>query len=195
MPPQHPCVAASASLSVTPAGLAGGSCTRRHWLQLALGSALGGSAVLLSGCASPGRRTVATDGSAGGYWSGRLALQVDSEPVQSWSAAFELMGRPEAGELRIASPLGQTLAQLHWQPGQAQLLRGSQREQRPSLAALVRELTGTDIPIEALFAWLKGHPANAAGWEVDLTRQPQGRIIARRLQPMPATTLRLQFEP
>lgn len=194
MPSQHTSMSAPASQSVTPAGLASESSTRRHWLQLALGSALGGTAVL-SGCASPGRRAVATDGSADGYWSGRLALQVDSEPVQSWSAAFELMGRPEAGELRIASPLGQTLAQLHWQPGQAQLLRGSQREQRPSLAALVRELTGTDIPIEALFAWLKGHPANAAGWEVDLTRQPQGRIIARRLQPMPATTLRLQFEP
>lgn len=168
---------------------------RRAWLVQGLALGLAGSAALLGGCALPARRASGTDEAGEGYWSGRLALQVDSEPVQSWSAGFELMGRPEAGELRIASPLGQILAQLHWQPGSAVLVRGAERQHRASLASLVRELTGTEIPVEALFAWLRGNPARVPGWEADLSRQPEGRIIARRLEPLPATTLRLQFEP
>lgn len=169
--------------------------TRRHCLQRGLLLALSSATGLLGACALPARRASGTDEAGEGYWSGRLALQVESEPPQSWSAGFELTGRPEAGELRIASPLGQILAQLHWQPGSAVLVRGSDRLQRPSLPALVRELTGTDIPIDGLFAWLRGQAAEVAGWEADLSRQPEGRISARRLQPLPATTLRLQFEP
>lgn len=168
---------------------------RRAWLARTLAFGLTASAALLGGCALPARRPSGTDEAGEGYWSGRLALQVESEPVQSWSAGFELMGRPEAGELRIASPLGQILAQLHWQPGSAVLVRGAERQQRSSLGTLVRELTGTEIPVEALFAWLRGNPARAPGWEADLSRQPEGRITARRLEPLPATTLRLQFEP
>ena len=168
---------------------------RRRCLQRGLLLALSSTTALLGACALPARRASGTDEAGEGYWSGRLALQVESEPPQSWSAGFELMGRPEAGELRIASPLGQVLAQLHWQPGAAVLVRGSDRLQRPSLPALVRELTGTDIPMEGLFAWLRGQAAEVAGWEADLSRQPEGRISARRLQPLPVTTLRLQFEP
>ena len=177
--------------------------TRRFCLQrglhlglgLGLGRSLGAALALLGGCAIPARRPAGTDQAGEGYWSGRLALQVLSEPVQSWSAGFELMGRPDTGELRIASPLGQTLAQLRWQPGSALLQRGAQLEQRASLAAMVRELTGTDVPIEALFAWLRGQPVSVQGWEADLSRQAEGRISARRLQPLPVTTLQLQFEP
>jgi outer membrane lipoprotein LolB len=171
------------------------SAVRRRWLHQVLQASLGCTVVLLSACAIPARRPTGADLTGEGYWSGRLALQVDSDPVQSWSAGFELVGRPEAGELRIATPLGQTLALLRWQPAGAELLRGSERQLRPSLAAMVRELTGTDIPIEALFSWLHGSPVRVAGWEADLSEQPLGRISARRLQPLPATTLRLQFEP
>lgn len=167
----------------------------RRGLGLGTGLGLGGALALLGGCAVPARRPAGTGDAGEGYWSGRLALQILSEPVQSWSAGFELMGRPEAGELRIASPLGQTLAQLRWQPGSALLQRGAQLERRPSLAAMVRELTGTDVPIEALFAWLRGQPVTVQGWEADLSRQAEGRISARRMQPLPVTMLRLQFEP
>jgi outer membrane lipoprotein LolB len=77
-----------------------------------------GAALLLMGCAPlrpPGPRPP-------DLWSGRLSLSVRSEPAQSFSAGFELSGRPEAGELLLSTPLGTTLAQARWSPGQALLV-------------------------------------------------------------------------
>ena len=54
-------------------------------------------------------------------WSGRMSLRIDSQPVQTFSALFELRGSPESGELSLTSPIGSTLAQLHWSPGEALL--------------------------------------------------------------------------
>ena len=62
------------------------------------------------------------------FWQGRLALQVESEPPQSYAASFTLSGTPEAGELHLTSPVGSTLALMRWQPGQASLQQGAQTE-------------------------------------------------------------------
>ena len=48
------------------------------------------------------------------YWSGRLSLQVHSEPAQSFAASFELKGQPGQGELKLISPLGSVLGVLRW---------------------------------------------------------------------------------
>ena len=74
------------------------------------------SLLLAAGCASPPSAPLlsasATDQTSSGPWSGRLSLQVDSEPPQGFHAGFELLGNAQTGELRLFSPLGSALASL-----------------------------------------------------------------------------------
>lgn len=126
-----------------------------------------------------------------GGWSGRLALRVDSQPPQAFSALFDLHGTAEAGELQLTSVLGQTLATVRWSPAGAELQRGNDLQRRGSLDELTRELTGAALPVAALFDWLAGRSSEASGWQADLSAQSQGRLVARREQPAPAAELRL----
>jgi outer membrane lipoprotein LolB len=149
--------------------------------------------LLLSGCASPPPAPASAD--AGDYWRGRLALRIDTAETSSFFASFELSGHPGAGELLLSSPLGSTLAQLRWNPQQALLRSNGETRAFDSLEALATEATGTAIPIAALFAWLRGQPMAADGWQADLSQLEQGRLLARRTQPAPAAELRLILEP
>lgn len=149
--------------------------------------------LLISGCASPPPAPISD--APGDYWRGRLALRIDAAEVSSFFASFELSGRPGAGELLLSSPLGSTLAQLRWNPQQALLRSNGETRAFGSLEALAAEATGTAIPIAALFAWLKGQPAAAEGWQVDLSQLDQGRLLARRTLPAPSAELRLILEP
>jgi outer membrane lipoprotein LolB len=158
----------------------------RAWLACGLLSAL-----LLGGCATPPRSGPADE--AG--WSGRLALRVDSEPPQSFSAGFDLRGAPRQGSLQLTSPLGTTLAVVHWSPDGAELRQGQQLTRRGSLDELTTELGGTALPVTALFDWMRGQPAETSGWQADLSRHTEGRVTARRLHPAPTAELRLVFEP
>jgi outer membrane lipoprotein LolB len=94
----------------------------------------------------------------------------------------------------LLSPIGTTLAQLQWQPGLARLEQGQQQIDGSSLQQLATQLTGTELPILALFEWLAGRPAEAAGWQVDLSQHAQGRITAERRLPAPATLLRIALD-
>lgn len=145
---------------------------------------------LLAGCATP------PPAAAPAQWSGRLALTLATDPPQHWSAGFELNGTPARGELRLHSPLGQTVATIRWDGPGAWLDRGDGAPRRyDSLAALTSDLTGAPLPVAALFAWLGGTAQEAPGWHVDLTDQPQGRLRARRSDPPPAADLRLLWQP
>ena len=156
---------------------------RRLLLSLAAG-------LLLTACATP-RTNTAGEAS----WSGRLALQVDGTPPQSFSAGFDLHGSPQAGELQLTSPLGNTLATVQWAPGSAELRQGEQITRRTTLDQLTTDLGGTALPVAALFAWLRGQPLDASGWQADLSRQPEGRVTARRIHPLPSAELRIVFQP
>lgn len=151
-----------------------------------------GVVLLIAGCATP-VPTVPVDGSP--FWSGRLALTVDSDPPQSFSAGFDLRGTPQAGELQLNSPLGNALATVRWTPVSAELIQGDKVTLRPTLDALTTELGGQALPVAALFAWLRGYDAGANGWEADLSRQATGRIVAKRSQPLPTAELRIVFQP
>lgn len=164
-----------------------GSAMRRGCIVGAMGFVL-----LLTGCATSAP-TVLVDGSP--FWSGRLALTVDSDPPQSFSAGFDLRGTPQAGELQLNSPLGNALATVRWTPDSAELLQGDQITRRPTLDALTTELGGQALPLTALFAWLRGQDAEANGWQADLSRQATGRIVAKRSQPLPTAELRIVFQP
>jgi len=146
----------------------------------------------LAGCAQlpsqPARQADA------GHWSGRLALQVEDQATQSFSASFELQGSPARGELALLSPLGNVLARLQWEPGSATLASGNETQTADSLDALLRQSTGTHLPITALFDWLNGTLANADGWQADLSSLDQGRLTATRHTPAPRATLRIALD-
>ncbi|WP_439112729.1 lipoprotein insertase outer membrane protein LolB [Hydrogenophaga sp.] len=129
-------------------------------------------------------------------WNGRLSVRVDSDPPQTFSAGFDLRGSAHTGELQLTSPLGNTLATVLWSPQGAELRQGQQVTTRNSLDQLTKELSGTSLPVTAMFGWLQGQASeDAHGWLADLTRQPEGRITARRTAPLPAAELRILFQP
>ena len=156
---------------------------RSAWLAAVCG-------LVLAGCATPPR----TSDVAQQSWSGRLAVQVHSAPPQSLTAGFELNGSPDAGELRLYSPLGTTLAIIRWRPGMAQMQRGNEWVEADSLSALSEQLLGTDAPIAALFDWLVGRMTEVPGWQADLRRLGDGHLSATRQRPLPAADLRLVLD-
>lgn len=143
---------------------------------------------LLAGCAT--QRTAATPGVQS--WAGRLALNVQG--ASPFSAAFELKGAPEAGELTLFTPLGGTAGVLAWAPGSATLRTGEGTRQFASLDALAQEVTGTPLPIPALFDWLQGRATAVPGWQVDVSRLAEGRVNAQRNEPPPVADLRVLLE-
>lgn len=163
--------------------------SQRRRLQL-LGLTAAASQLLIGCVQAPQRPTDASQQ----YWSGRLALHIEAEPAQSFNAGFELTGSAQAGMLTLHSPLGNTLAELRCTAHHAQLSNGTEQRQAGTLEQLLRELTGTDIPVQALFAWLQGQDMPAAGWQADLSRLAEGRLLATRHSPAPPATLRLILE-
>ena len=148
----------------------------------------------VAGCAQMPRAT-AQDGLKNDFWTGRISLQVQSEPAQSFSASFELKGRADRGELTLISPLGNVLGVLRWSPGEAVLDSGGGKVQRfASVDELMAQATGAAVPIDALFAWLRGDNAIASGWSADLSRHQEGRISAKRSQPAPQADLRVVLD-
>ncbi len=127
-------------------------------------------------------------------WSGRLSLNVQSEPPQSLSAAFDLKGSSEVGELVLATPLGSTLARMNWAPGRATLTSPQETREFASVDELVMQVTGTPLPVPALFDWLGGRATEVDGWQADLSQHAAGRFSARRSAPPPVADLRLVFE-
>lgn len=151
------------------------------------------AALALTGCARPPSPPLGETRSD--FWTGRISLQVHSEPAQSFSASFELKGRPELGELTLISPLGNVLGVLRWSPLDAVLDSGNGKVQRfASVDALMTQATGAAVPLSALFAWLQGDPAKVSGWSADLSRHGEGRILARRADPQPEAHLRVVLD-
>jgi outer membrane lipoprotein LolB len=147
----------------------------------------------LGGCAS---RPPAPSAAAPAFWSGRLLLKLDAAPPRQFSAGFELQGSAQAGRLRLAGPLGQTLAEARWSAAGAQLSRSgdADTEHYPDLDTLTQSLTGAVLPVAALFAWLAGLDHAEPGWTVDLTGLTEGRLQARRGAPAPVADLRLRLD-
>ena len=147
----------------------------------------------IAGCATPIKSTGNFDPE--NHWQGRIAIKVLSTPPQAFSADFELDGQGEAGTLALFSPLGTTVAQMEWAPGLAQLRNGGELRTFDSLSALAQQATGTELPVAALFDWLRGTATTAPGWEADLSQLTEGRLLARRkTDSAPAVELRILLE-
>lgn len=121
-------------------------------------------------------------------------MRMHSDPVQAFSADFELRGDPQAGSLSFFSPLGNTLARLEWSASTAVLQTGAEQQHFASLAALTRHATGSELPVASLFAWLQGVASDAQGWTADLQNVSTGRLRAWRVQPDPPVELTIILE-
>ncbi|WP_296921908.1 outer membrane lipoprotein LolB [Polaromonas sp.] len=159
-------------------------------LRLAMVASLVVATLLIAGCAHQAGAEARND-SQTETWSGRISLQVQSEPVQAFFAGFELSGNPDQGELVLNSPLGTSLAVLRWSPGQAVLDSGGQVQRFDSVDALIEKATGAALPLPALFDWLAGKNTALAGWNADLSQHAEGRISASRTAPQPRADLRI----
>lgn len=169
---------------------------RRGWLA----GGLCGTLFFVAGC---GHVSVASDAKHGeqSTWSGRFSLRIDGDPPQSWAAGFVLEGDADEGRLALNSPLGTRLASLDWRPGLARLDMRDGRSPREA-ASLGMLLTHLDsgvgpldqLPLAALFAWLRGQDAQSGGWQADLSRRAEGRIRAERRAPLPALVLTLVLD-
>ncbi len=155
----------------------------------------------LAGCASlappaaPGSERLA----------GRLSVQVENDAARSFNAAFELLGSAERGSLALTTPLGTQVAQADWSPQQVRLRSGDGERLYPDLDSLAVDALGERVPLAALFDWLRGRPWPAAahetgakgfaqlGWQIDLSRQAEGWVQARRAAP-PVVTVRAKLD-
>jgi outer membrane lipoprotein LolB len=140
--------------------------------------------------------------------SGRLSVRVDSEPPRALSAAFELSGSAREGAMALTSPLGNTLAQARWKPGDVVLQTPGSSQRYPDLDTMAEQALGERVPLAALFDWLRGRPWPGArsealadgepgfsqlGWRVSLARYAEGWVEARRDAP-PAVTMRARLD-
>ena len=148
---------------------------------------------MAAGCATPQPMGTAPH-TAGNTWTGRLLLKADTDPPTQFSAIFELTGSAELGRLALSTPLGTTLAAVHWQRGLAELRGTGPVKRFADLDALTETLTGTRLPVAALFGWLSGVNADADGWQADLSGLNGGRLTAQRLAPAPRAEIRLVLD-
>ena len=160
-------------------------------------------AALLVGCA-----TRPADEPSSPWISGRLAVRVDAAgnaSARSATAAFEMRGSGERGELRLLSPLGTLIAETRWTAADATIQTPEGRRHFNDLDSLSRELLGEVLPLRALPDWLQGRPWSGAastvmpqgfeqlGWQIQLAQQAEGSIEARRASP-PAVMLRVRLD-
>ena len=140
--------------------------------------------------------------------SGRLSVRIDGQPERALSAGFELTGNAETGLLALNGPLGATLAQARWSPGQAVLASAGTQSRYADLDSLASATLGEAVPMGALFDWLRGRAWSGApstprldggpgfmqlGWQIDLTRWADGWVDASRSAP-PVVTVRVRLD-
>lgn len=133
-------------------------------------------------------------------YQGRLSLRIASDPPQSLYGAFIISGDAQTGELSLNSPLGNTVAKLTWTSQTALLVANNTTTTYPSTDALITTVTGTALPLAALFDWLAGINTPIEGWETDLSnmQNPDNsdnrRLIVKRISPLPTVELRIALE-
>ena len=149
--------------------------------------------LMLSACAT-GMKPKKLNAETTQEWSGRISLQVQSDPPQQLNASFGLQGGPDNGQLDVFSPFGTTLATLQWTPQEAVLHQGNQQQRFASITVMTERLTGAQLPMTELFDWLKGQPTAVAGWQTDISQLGSGWLIATRTSPAPTVLLKIKLD-
>lgn len=155
---------------------------------------IAGVASVMLGCAATPPNT---DGAAQQVFRGRMGIKVQGQPDNSWSAGFQLTGSADAGQMRLVSPIGTTLALARWAPQEASIERGQTIQRYSDASAMVRELLGADFQMTQLWAWLERKPLRVPGWDLQTTLRPDQSqlLVAHKAQPEPAITLRVILAP
>ncbi len=174
----------------------------RGWFVVALCAALNIAGCAIHTKAAPALGIDLSERRTQDVYRGRISLKIDAADAQAlgppqgqfFSAGFELKGDAQSGELTLSSPLGGIVAALSWTPATAQLSTNGETRRFESLDALIRQATGAAIPIPSLFAWLSGQDIQTVGWRADLSRFADGRVVARRTDPVPTAELRVVLE-
>jgi len=141
-----------------------------------------------------------------------MSVQVaatETTEAHSMSAAFELSGTPDRGRLDLNTPIGSTVARARWKSDSVVLDTPQGQTRHATLADMTRAVVGEELPVPAMFDWLRGRPWPAAestpstapdpagfrqlGWTVDLSRFDEARILARRDAP-PAVTVQVKLD-
>lgn len=122
-------------------------------------------ALALSACSSLYRLN-GSGGNLQDFWQGRIAVKDLSDTSRSFSAGFELNGNMQAGTFILLSSIGTTIAKMQWITGKAELFSGGKSVQFESLQAMSEKALEARIPMNAVFAWLKGGNFSADGWLV-----------------------------
>ena len=148
---------------------------------------------LIAGCALTPKK-ITSHSEAVSTWRGRLAIRVSDAQLQNFSAGFQLTGNALTGELTLFNPFGSTAAVLTWNPQMATMRVDGDIQHHISLKVLISQVIGTEIPVDALFAWLKGEPVVADGWNPDLSQHANGRVTAKRTTPDPPVEIRLVLD-
>lgn len=138
-----------------------------------------------------------------GRWSGHLSLKLapfGADGAKGASLSFDLQGQAQQGALDLSTPLGTLVASVRWTPTQAVLHTSDGQTTYASLDALITQVLGEPLPVQALMSWLAGRPDAAqpfsalspeagqtaspgfeqAGWRVDTTALPEGVLSAQR---------------
>ncbi len=150
-------------------------------------------ALILSACATSTKTKMPTVETSQ-EWSGRISLQVQSNPPQQLNASFALQGGAQKGQLDVFSPFGTTLATLQWTPQEAVLHQGNQQQRFASITVLTERLTGAQLPMTELFDWLNGQPTAVEGWQTDVSQLGSGWLIATRTSPAPGVLLKIKLD-
>ncbi len=178
------------------------SVPRRVPLWLTVSAAL---LLLTSGCATRVATPLPT-------LSGRLALQVAGatarDEARGFSGNFELRGDAQRGSLDLSGPLGAGAVRAQWAEGRYSWDDGRGPQEAASLDALARDTLGEDLPLAALFDWLRARPWPGApvapradgepgfdqlGWSIDTSGAAEGRLAALRSRP-PRISLRIRLD-
>jgi outer membrane lipoprotein LolB len=168
------------------------------------------AAALLTGCAShPEWNRSQPQDALFGRMTVRIEPSDAANAPRNMSAAFELAGDASRGRLDLNTPIGTTLARARWEPGLVALITAQGESRYADMPALTREMLGEELPLAALFDWLRGRPwpgapstaalppadagFNQLGWDVNLAQFADAWVTARRELP-PAVTVRVKLE-
>ena len=134
-------------------------------------------ALLLAGCATAPPAVQPARASLGNFaMEARFALRSErpNEAMQSASGRLTWQHSGRGDRILVANPLGQGLAEIDIRPDGAELRAADGKTYRaPDAGTLLRLVTGYELPLVELPAWLLGRPGVAGRLETDAGGRPR----------------------
>ncbi|MGE5090252.1 MAG: lipoprotein insertase outer membrane protein LolB [Candidatus Levyibacteriota bacterium] len=133
---------------------------------------------MMAACAALPPASIAPPGAQDAAFTldGRLSARRGDQGV---AGAFTWIHRPGRDAIDLASPLGQTLAEIDGDADGVRLrLPDGKTDTAPDWATLTERAFGVVIPVEGLAFWVRGEPR--AGGTARIERDARGRVVTLR---------------